>query len=88
MGNFKVISKEVKEQVISRIKNDGISVATAASDAGVSTKSVYNWLSSEVYANPSLLEINKLKRENQFLLELVGKLTMEQEKQKSKGKKS
>jgi len=87
MGNFKVISKDIKEQVISRIKNDGISVAQAASDAGVSTKSVYNWLAFGAFANPSLLEINKLKRENQFLLELIGKLTMEQEKQK-KGKKA
>jgi len=35
------IAPEVKAQIINRIKNDGVSVAQAAKDAGVSDASVY-----------------------------------------------
>ena len=87
MGNFKVIPKEVKEQIIQRIKNEGVAVSTAAKDAGICPRTIYGWLSSGIYATPGILEINKLRRENQFLLQLVGKLTMEQEKTQ-KGKKT
>lgn len=87
MGNFKVISKETKEEVINRIKQEGVSVAQAAKDAGVSVQGVYAWLAKGVTAEPGILEVNKLKRENQFLLELVGKLTAEMERGKKKEKK-
>jgi transposase-like protein len=38
------IAPKVKEQVLGRIKNDGISVADAAKDHGISTKTIYKWL--------------------------------------------
>lgn len=87
MGNYRAISKEVREQVLNRIKNDGISVAVAAHDAGISTKTVYTWLSTVVEKEPGIIENNKLKRENQFLMLLVGKLTIEKEQNKQRGKK-
>ena len=87
MGNFRVISKETREQILHRIKNEGIIAAQAAREAGVSPKTVYNWLAKGIDAEPGILEVNKLKRENQFLLELVGKLTAAMEKDKRKGKK-
>ncbi|MGH7203478.1 MAG: helix-turn-helix domain-containing protein [Candidatus Levyibacteriota bacterium] len=43
MGNFKVIAKEIKEQILQRIKEKGISVADAAAEHGISTKTIYNW---------------------------------------------
>ena len=87
MGNFKVVAKEIREQVIRRIKQEGVSVGVAAADAGVSTKTVYNWLSRGVTKEPGILEINRLKRENRFLVSLVGKLTMEKEQEKIREKK-
>jgi transposase-like protein len=87
MGNYRVIAKEVKEHVVHRVKEEGISVSQAARDAGVSVQSVYDWLGKGTSGEPGILEINKLKRENQFLLELVGKLTKELELEKRRGKK-
>ncbi len=87
MGNFKVVAKEIREQVIHRVKQEGASVAVAAADAGVSTKTVYNWLLRGVTKEPGILEINRLKRENQFLVALLGKLTMEKEYERLRGKK-
>ena len=87
MGNFKIIAKEVREQIINRIKNDGISASQAAQEAGISAKTVYNWLTRAVVKEPNIMEINRLRRENQFLMMLIGKLTMEKEQVKKWGKK-
>ena len=70
------IAPEVKEQVINRIKNDGISVAEAAKDAGVSDASVYTWLGKKVEGGPSVLEVARLRKENSMLLQLVGEMTL------------
>jgi transposase-like protein len=86
MGTFRVISKEVKDQIIDRVKNQGISVSQAAQDAGISTKTIYNWLSQKAVGQPGLIEVAKLKRENKGLYELVGKLTSELEIQKKRAR--
>lgn len=83
---FKPIPKEIKEQIFARIKNDGVSANRAANDAGVSPKTVYGWLEKEAQkGHPGILKINRLKRENEGLYQIIGKLTSEIEKQK-KGK--
>ncbi len=70
------ISKELKDQILTRIKNDGISVAQAAKDHGVSDKTIYTWLTKGVSDQPSWSEVSRLKKENQHLLQLVGELTV------------
>ena len=75
MGAFKFIPKEIKEQILKRIKEEGITVAQAAVDAGVSTKAIYNWMRGKTVFDGSILEISRLKRENKELLEIIGRLT-------------
>jgi transposase-like protein len=70
------IAPEIKEQVINRIKNDGISVIDVAKDHGISTKTIYNWLGAKASGNVSLLEYNKLKKENETLKQLLGEITL------------
>lgn len=70
------IAPEVKEQIISRIKNEGVSVSQAAKDHGVSEQSIYAWIGAKVDGGPSVMEIAKLRRENDELLKLVGLLTL------------
>lgn len=68
---------EVKEQIINRIKNDGLTVAQAAKDHGVSEATIYDWLGKRVDTGvPSILEFAKLKRERDELLRLVGEITL------------
>ncbi len=69
------IAQEVKEQIINRIKNEGISVAQAAKDHGISTHSIYKWLGAGA-TGPTYAEIAKLRRENKSLLELVGEMSL------------
>jgi transposase len=70
------IAPEVRQEFLNRIKNDGLSVAQAAKDAGVSETTVYGWLGKGAQSVPSILKLAKLKRENKELLELVGELTL------------
>lgn len=70
------IAPEVKEQIINRIKNDGISVVQAAQDHGVSENTIYTWIAKKTDSQPSLAELIRLKRENTQLLQLVGEITL------------
>lgn len=79
---FKPIAKEIREQILSRIKNDGIPVAQAAREHGVNPKTVYNWLNRGITAEPGILELNRVKRENEGLYQLIGRLTVEVSKLK------
>ncbi|HUY69667.1 MAG TPA: helix-turn-helix domain-containing protein [Candidatus Tyrphobacter sp.] len=70
------IAEEVRVQILRRIKDDGVSVSQAAKDAGVSERTVYDWLGKGAEGAPSWAEFMKLKRENRALLELVGEITL------------
>jgi len=78
MGTFHAIPKEIKEQVLNRIKNDGVTVAQAARDAGISDNTVYGWVSKKANGqNNEAIENARLKRELTGVYELLGKLTAE-----------
>jgi transposase-like protein len=56
------IAPEIRDQVIARIKNEGITVAQAAKDHGISETTVYKLLGSSA-AGPSYAEMAKLQRD-------------------------
>ena len=74
-GKYKV-SPEVKQQILKRIKEEGVSVTQAAEEHGLSTATIYGWIAKGVTAPPSVLELSRLKRENQTLHEIIGRLTV------------
>lgn len=74
---FKAISKDIKDQIISRIKNNGEAVLVLATEFNVSPKTIYGWLRKKSDNSVSFLEYARLKREHKLLLEIVGKLTLE-----------
>ena len=67
---------EVKEQIINRIKNEGVSISEAAKDHGVSENTIYGWIAKKVDGQPTLSEVLRLRKENKQLLELVGEITL------------
>lgn len=79
MGTFKAIPKEIKEQILNRIKEEGVTVAQAAAEHGISTKTIYNWMRNKGVQSTGVLEISRLKRENKELLEIIGRLTHDQD---------
>lgn len=70
------IAPDVREQIICRIKTDGISVSQASKEHGVSEQTIYNWIGRKTDSIPSLLEFAKLRRERDELLRLVGEITL------------
>lgn len=79
------IAPDLKEQIINRIKNDGLSVVQAAKEHGVAEGTIYTWIAKKTEGQPSLAENIKLKREIDHLYRLVGEMTMKlSETQKKK----
>lgn len=79
------ISPEVRAQIINRVKNEGVNIADAAKEHGITDSAIYKWMGRGVEGTPSLLEYAKLRRENDELLRLVGLMTLKlSEAQKKK----
>lgn len=70
------IAPEIKEQILNRIKNDGVSVVQAAKEHGVAENTIYAWIAKKTDGQPSFSELIKLKRENAQLFQLVGEITL------------
>ena len=70
------IAPDVREQIINRIKNDGVTVGQAAKDHGISDQTIYGWIAKKVEEQPTFSELIKLKKENAQLLQLVGEVTL------------
>lgn len=79
----KYYSKELKEEIINKIKTEGITAIAIAQRYGIDVNNIYRWVSSGIGgARGSVFEINRLKRENKSLKELIGQLMFEKERGK------
>lgn len=78
------IAKEVKEEIIHKVKEGGVSVAQAAKDAGVHETTVYGWLGTGATSAPSWGEFSRLQKQNKELFEVIGELTIQLSKAKKK----
>lgn len=70
------IAPEIKEQILARIKNGGVSVTDAAKDHGVNPTTVYEWLKGSVESGPSYAELSRLKKENLDLKLLLAEVML------------
>lgn len=78
------VAPEVREQILKRIKEEGVSVSQAAKEHGVSEAAVYRWLGRGLKNAPSIGEFVRLKRQNEELLALVGELTLKESRSQKK----
>lgn len=79
MPGYKAIDPAVKAKILDQIRNQGLSVSEAAASHHVSPKTIYTWLRSGVVdSNKNLiLELNRLRKENEQLYKLLGRATAE-----------
>ena len=62
------VAKDVKEQILKRVREEGIPVAQAADEHGVSDKTIYTWLTKGASGNPcGVKSQNSNKRTNHCL---------------------
>jgi transposase len=79
------IAKEIKDEIINKLKHNGLSVADAAKQYGISDKTIYNWLGTKAKGSVSLLEFNRIKKENDQLKQLIGDITLKLSAQEKRG---
>lgn len=76
MGQHKVIPKEIKTEILAKVKA-GERVTELARQYAVSDKSIYTWLHQETGDQVvSIIQHNRLKRENEELKKLIGELSL------------
>ncbi len=78
---FKRVPLETKNEILGKVKN-GQSVLEAAKQYAVSTKTIYAWLTNETRPEISVLEYNRVKKENEELKRIIGLITLELERGK------
>jgi transposase-like protein len=70
------IKKELKEQILERVTNQGVSVTQVAEEHGITTSAIYKWLERSTESTVPAREHRKVLKENQLLKALVGELTV------------
>lgn len=79
----KFYPKELKEEIINKIKSEGITAVEAAKRYGIDVNNIYRWVSSGIAgAKGNLFEINRLKKENRQLKQIIGEIMFEKERGK------
>lgn len=77
------ISKDIKEQVLARVREGKETVVEIARQHGLKVNTVYNWISRNINGLGSpLLELAKVKKENARLKQIIGNLVLQQERGK------
>ncbi len=78
-NNFRVIDPSIKAEAIDQVKNKGMRVSEAAIKYGVDPRTIYGWLKKEVIGGDKnlILELNRLRKENEQLYNLLGRATAE-----------
>ena len=75
-------SKEIREQVLGKIR-EGKKVKQVANEHGINELTIRTWLERETEGQgKEILELSRLRRENEALFRVIGQLTYEAEMQK------
>ncbi len=79
MAKGRPTDQNIKAEIITKIRDEGMSVTVASAQYGVSSKSIYTWLRDGVVNSGAnlILENNRLKKENEQLYNLLGRATAE-----------
>ena len=65
-----IVAPEIKEQIINRIKNDGVTVVQASKEHGIAEGTIYGWIAKNIEGQPTLSE--NIKITNQRNLTKIG----------------
>ena len=80
----KHIEQHIKDEIILKIRDGGLKISEAASQYGISSKTIYSWLRAGVIdGNRNLiLENNRLRKELEQAYRVLGRLTAESQRPK------
>ncbi len=78
---YKRVPAETKAEILDKVKN-GMTIADAAKQYAISSKTIYTWLTNQVKPEVSILEYNRLRKENEELKRIIGIITLDLERGK------
>jgi len=78
---YKRVPLETKNEIVEKVKQ-GLSVPEAAKQYAISDKTIYAWLRHTIRPEISVLEYNRMKKENEELKRIIGIITLELERGK------
>lgn len=84
MRKIHKVSSDVKEQIVNRIKNEGITLIEASKEHGIAPSTISGWLAKKVTGGVTISQYAKLRRENEELKSLLGELTLEKTRAQKK----
>lgn len=80
---FKAVPKDIREEILNKVKG-GQKVLDLAKQYGISNRTIYGWLSKVVGSPISLVEYNRIKRENEELKRIIGMIALDLEQEKKR----
>ena len=75
---------KLKAEIISKIRDEGMSVAVASATYGFNSRTLYGWLKEDVAdgSRNLILENNRLKKELEIAYRIIGRFTADAQKSK------
>ena len=70
------VSKDIRNQILERVKTSGKSIAEISSEHGIGKTTIYEWLRESTGEAPQR-DIIKLTKENKELKQIIGELTVQ-----------
>jgi len=87
-GNKVPINPEIKAAILTRVRSGKESLTEIAQEYGVGRSTVSGWLEREVKEAPAttLSELVQLRKEVAELYQLIGRITVEMDRTKKRGR--
>lgn len=79
-----VVPQDKRNEIIAKIRDEGMTVTGAARQYNIGPKAIYSWMRDGVASSSTslILENNRLKKENEQLYNMLGRATVELKKVK------
>ena len=81
---YPALNESQKKEIIYRVTDNGEKVSELSKEYGVVSKTIYNLLGRKANQSSAVLELSKLRRENEALLSIIGSLVAESKLGKKK----
>ncbi len=81
---YPALNEAQKKEIIRRVTDGGEKVSELSKEYGVVSKTIYKLLGQKASQSSAVLELSKLRRENEALLSIIGSLVAESKLGKKK----
>ncbi len=84
MAKGVITPQETRNEIVAKIRDEGMTVTEAARQYNIATSAIYAWMRDGVVNSSTslILENNRLKKEIEQLYNLLGRATVELKKSK------